>query len=189
MLFSLGLPGVIQHAARSSPVGKLLPDALYVHVSALSFVDPLLRLYEECASRTVGRMNETTLIKFHISEPKISYLEYPTFDAHPHPALKTSMQIDLRDFLKLCTDLPVPGLAAGGAILVFLGGVQPLTIGILGEYIGRIFEEVQGRPLFIVSETVGISTDLAAPPPYSPEPAESHPSSISLAHDAISLRR
>ena len=97
MLFSLGLPGVIQHCARSSLVGKLLPDALYVHVSALSSVDPLLRLYEGCASRTVGRMNDTTLVKFHISEPKISYLEYPTFDAHPHPALKTSMQIDLRD--------------------------------------------------------------------------------------------
>ena len=42
-------------------------------------------------------MEGATLIKFHTDKPKISYLFYPDFDTEPHPALHTSMQIDLRD--------------------------------------------------------------------------------------------
>jgi len=38
---------------------------------------------------------------------------------------------------------------------LFLGGVQLLALGILGEYIGRIYEQTQQRPLFIVKESVG----------------------------------
>lgn len=42
-------------------------------------------------------MENATLIKFHTTKPKISYLVYPDFNSAPHPALQTSMQIDLRD--------------------------------------------------------------------------------------------
>jgi polyisoprenyl-phosphate glycosyltransferase len=39
--------------------------------------------------------------------------------------------------------------------LMFLIGIQMLSLGIVGEYIGRIFEEVKGRPLFVVREELG----------------------------------
>ncbi len=44
----------------------------------------------------------------------------------------------------------VPGWASTIITLVFFGGVQLMTIGVLGEYIGSVFDEVKGRPEFII---------------------------------------
>jgi dolichol-phosphate mannosyltransferase len=50
---------------------------------------------------------------------------------------------------------PVTGLAAIIIAIFFLGSVQLISIGILGEYIGRIYEEVKGRPLYTLAEVGG----------------------------------
>ncbi|QLE55603.1 DNA phosphorothioation-associated putative methyltransferase [Nostoc sp. TCL26-01] len=95
-LFSLGRPKVVQTACEKSKIGKLTRGALYVHVSALPAIDPLLRIYEGCASRTIGRVDGATLIKYYTDKPQISYLFYPDFDTDPHPALQASITIDLK---------------------------------------------------------------------------------------------
>jgi glycosyltransferase involved in cell wall biosynthesis len=53
---------------------------------------------------------------------------------------------------------------------LFLGAVQLICIGILGEYVARIYEEVRRRPLYVVAEEVGA---FASPPPPSSETAKS----------------
>ncbi|MDJ1185318.1 glycosyltransferase family 2 protein [Roseofilum casamattae] len=50
---------------------------------------------------------------------------------------------------------PINGFATILIALFFLGAVQLVCIGILGEYIGRIYEEVKGRPLYILAEVRG----------------------------------
>lgn len=96
MLFSLGNQNALAECCRRSPLGKFVGNALYVHVSALDGLDPLLRLYEGCASRTFGQMEGATLIKLRADRPKVSYLFYPDFDTDPHPTLQASMQADLQ---------------------------------------------------------------------------------------------
>ncbi len=44
--------------------------------------------------------------------------------------------------------------------MLFLGGVQLICLGILGEYLGRIYEEVKGRPLWTIRETAGLEMDV-----------------------------
>ncbi|BAY83610.1 hypothetical protein NIES267_30990 [Calothrix parasitica NIES-267] len=97
-LFSLGVENIVRLACQKSKIGKYTPSALYVHINSLSELEPQLRIYEGCASRVFGRPEETTLIKLHNSEPKISYLYYPDFDTDPHPALKSAIVIDLQTF-------------------------------------------------------------------------------------------
>ncbi len=51
---------------------------------------------------------------------------------------------------------PLTGFTTILVAVFFLGAVQLVCIGILGEYIGRIYEEVKGRPLYTISEIVGL---------------------------------
>lgn len=58
--------------------------------------------------------------------------------------------------VRLFTDRWVEGWAGLFIAVMFLGGVQLITVGILGEYVGRIYNEVKRRPLYVVGETVGL---------------------------------
>jgi polyisoprenyl-phosphate glycosyltransferase len=56
---------------------------------------------------------------------------------------------------------PVTGFTTTIVSVLFLGGVQLISIGILGEYIGRIYEELKQRPLYVVQEKLGVDCDPA----------------------------
>lgn len=53
-------------------------------------------------------------------------------------------------------DAPLLGQASTLVAVLFLGGVQLISLGIIGEYLGRIYDEVKERPLFLVEETWGL---------------------------------
>jgi polyisoprenyl-phosphate glycosyltransferase len=55
--------------------------------------------------------------------------------------------------------IDVPGFESIIVAVMFLGGVQLLSLGVLGGYIGRIFNEVKARPLYIVRRTYGLKDD------------------------------
>jgi dolichol-phosphate mannosyltransferase len=46
----------------------------------------------------------------------------------------------------------VPGWASLTVLVLFLGSVQLLCVGVLGEYVGRVYQEVQRRPLYVIDE-------------------------------------
>jgi glycosyltransferase involved in cell wall biosynthesis len=60
----------------------------------------------------------------------------------------------------------VPGFPSLIISVMFFAGVQLISLGVLGEYLGRMYEEVKGRPLFLAAEELGFE-----PPPDRPKDA------------------
>lgn len=58
-------------------------------------------------------------------------------------------------YLRVFTSIWVEGWTALMIAVLFIGGVQLISIGVLGEYIGRIYNEIKNRPLYVVEEYIG----------------------------------
>lgn len=58
-------------------------------------------------------------------------------------------------YVRLVTQAAIPGWATLWISVLFLGGVQLVSLGVIGEYIGRIYGEVKERPLYFVRERIG----------------------------------
>lgn len=56
---------------------------------------------------------------------------------------------------KLFTSIAISGWAVAIAAMLFLSGLILVTLGIIGEYIGRIYDEAKGRPIYIIGEKEG----------------------------------
>jgi hypothetical protein len=61
------------------------------------------------------------------------------------------------------TDKVIPGYTTIVVGMLFFSGIQLLSIGVLAEYVGRIYEEVKHRPLYLISQRAGAG--LATPAP------------------------
>lgn len=78
-------------------------------------------------------------------------------------ALVALLALGYATFLALDTMIfgnPVPGYASIMVSVLFLGGIQLISLGVLGEYVGRILTETKQRPLYVIRDTVGVDAEL-----------------------------
>jgi dolichol-phosphate mannosyltransferase len=66
-------------------------------------------------------------------------------------------------FIQKLAGITVPGFATIMVAMMFLGGVQLICLGILGEYLGRVFNEVKPRPMYIIEEIRGSRVPVSHP--------------------------
>jgi polyisoprenyl-phosphate glycosyltransferase len=57
--------------------------------------------------------------------------------------------------LKMIKGIDVPGYTSLMVVVLFFGGIQLISLGVIGEYLGRVYNEVKGRPLYLVRDSYG----------------------------------
>ena len=72
------------------------------------------------------------------------------------------------------TEIAATGFTTLVTLILMLGGIQLVALGVIGEYLGRIYDEVKQRPLYIVRKTHGLDptskTHAPAPAPPADQP-------------------
>ena len=68
--------------------------------------------------------------------------------------LFTSIAIMIYSIIRKLTGNTVPGWTFLSISIWFIGGIQMISIGIIGEYIGKIYQETKARPRYIISENL-----------------------------------
>jgi hypothetical protein len=69
----------------------------------------------------------------------------------------------------------VPGVSSVLFVVLLLGGIQLITVGVIGEYVGRIYDEVKGRPLYVVESRRNLEVVAPPDPPAMQAPTQSTP--------------
>lgn len=86
---------VLQAAIAGLTYGKRLPTAIYVWDQTGEYLPPILRTVCAELRRRLNIGSDANVLKFHSDQPKISFLAYPRFFEDPHPALATSVIVNL----------------------------------------------------------------------------------------------
>jgi glycosyltransferase involved in cell wall biosynthesis len=66
-------------------------------------------------------------------------------------------------WIRFFTDIAVPGWASTLLPIYFLGGIQILCLGVIGEYLGKLYSEVKARPRFVIEAIARGSAAAIAP--------------------------
>lgn len=74
-------------------VGKILPDDLYVHVDSLPYIPDPLQILVELARMILPADVPYNVLKIARNSWHVTFLDYPDFHEHPHPALRGSMKV------------------------------------------------------------------------------------------------
>jgi glycosyltransferase involved in cell wall biosynthesis len=77
---------------------------------------------------------------------------------------------------KLTGGYVVPGWTSTIVAVLFVGGVQLITLGVIGAYIGRVYDEVRNRPLYLIEAVQGFDDETAEHFSHSPLPSLKNPS-------------
>lgn len=121
----------------------------------------------ERAARAHGEPRVTLLKLFKLAMDGVFSLSYVPLRVANYLGLLVAFSGFLVGFwalyTKFFTELATPGWSSNLASTFFIGGVQLMFLGILGEYMGRIYDEVKKRPYYVVGETLGLKEDDATP--------------------------